>query len=63
METAIGSIRPTSWIEAETPLHALYIMQEVDRPMLAPGDVLRQAHDQRFFGCRLDHEGRDLGLA
>ena len=43
-------------------LHAFYVMQQIDRPMLAPGNVLDQAHDKAIFvGC-LDRRGRESRL-
>ena len=42
------------------PLQALDVVEEVDGAMLAPGEILHQAHDEAILGFGLDDDGRDL---
>jgi hypothetical protein len=44
-------------------LQAFYVMEQIDRTMLSPREVLDQTHHHAIFGVGLDDEGRNFALA
>jgi hypothetical protein len=42
-------------------LHAFYVVEQIDRPMLSTSDVLDQAHHEALFVRRLHNESLDAG--
>ena len=43
-------------------LHAVDVVEQIERPVATPGAVLDQAHDQAVFAVRVDDESRYRGL-
>ena len=57
------SLRCDLLLRVTPPLHAFDVVQQINGPVLAAGEVFHQAHDQAVLGISIDDEGWNLVLS